>query len=140
MNRDSGSTAPRLTIGVLSKRTGCNIETIRYYERIGLLPAPPRTEGGHRLYDEAHLKRLTFVRRSRELGFTLNDVRGLLQLVDGGHYTCAEVRDMTLQHLDEIRCKVADLRRLERVLKEMAAQCTGDDVPECPVIDALSKV
>ncbi len=140
MNRNSGSTTSRLTIGVLSKRTGCNIETIRYYERIGLMPAPPRTEGGHRLYDEAHLKRLTFVRRSRELGFTLDDVRGLLQLVDGGHYTCAEVRDMTLQHLDEIRSKVADLRRLERVLKEMAAQCTGDDVPECPVIDALSEI
>jgi MerR family mercuric resistance operon transcriptional regulator len=140
MHRNSGSTASRLTIGVLSKRTGCNIETIRYYERIGLLPAPPRTRGGHRLYDETHLKRLTFVRRSRELGFTLDDVRGLLQLVDGGHYTCAEVRDMTLKHLDEIRSKVADLRRLERVLEEMAAQCTGDDVPECPVIDALSKV
>ncbi len=140
MNRNSGSTTSRLAIGALSKRTGCNIETIRYYERIGLLPAPPRTEGGHRVYDEAHLKRLTFVRRSRELGFTLDDVRGLLQLVDGGHYTCAEVRELTLQHLDEIRSKVADLRRLERVLKEMAAQCTGDDVPECPVIDALSKL
>lgn len=140
MNRISGSTASRPTIGVLSKRTGCNIETIRYYERIGLLPAPPRTQGGHRLYGEAHFERLTFVRRSRELGFTLDDVRGLLRLVDGGHYTCAEVRDVTLQHLGEIRSKVADLRRLERVLKEMAAQCTGDDVPECPVIDALSKV
>lgn len=140
MKQIRGTTTSRLTIGVLSKRTGCNIETIRYYERIGLLPAPPRTEGGHRLYGESHLKRLTFIRRSRELGFTLDDVRGLLQLVDGGHYTCAEVRDMTLQHVDEIRSKVADLRRLERVLKEMAAQCTGDDVPTCPVIDALSRV
>ncbi len=140
MNQYRDLATSRLTIGVLSKRTGCNIETIRYYERIGLLPAPPRTQGGHRLYGEAHLKRLTFIRRSRELGFALDDVRGLLQLVDGGHYTCAEVKDMTLQHLDEIRSKVADLRRLERVLKEMAAQCTGDDVPECPVIDALSKV
>ena len=140
MGKNNGLERSRSSIGTLSKLTGCNIETIRYYERIGLLPAPPRTQGGHRLYGEAHLKRLTFIRRSRELGFTLNDVRGLLQLVDGGHYTCAEVRDMTLQHLDEIRCKVADLRRLERVLKEMAAQCTGDDVPECPVIDALSKV
>ena len=63
-----------------------------------------------------------------------------MRFVDGGHYTCAEVRDMTLQHHDEIRSKVADLRPLERVLNEMAAQCTGDDVPECPVIDALSKV
>ena len=70
--------------GRLSKNTGCNIETIRYYERIGLLPAPPHSAGGHRLYGEAHLKRLTFVRRGRELGFTLDDIRGLLGLVDGG--------------------------------------------------------
>ena len=72
------------TIGVLSKGTGCNIETIRYYEHIGLLPEPPRSQGGHRLYEEDHLGRLTFIRRSRELGFTLDEVRGLLRLVDGG--------------------------------------------------------
>jgi MerR family mercuric resistance operon transcriptional regulator len=126
-----------LTIGVLSKNTGCHIETIRYYERIGLLPAPPRSAGGHRLYGEAHLKRLTFVRRGRELGFTLDDIRGLLGLVDGGEYTCAEVKALTLDHLGEVRRKLADLRRLEKVLKDMAAQCDGGAVPDCPVIDAL---
>ncbi|MDH3920601.1 MAG: MerR family transcriptional regulator, partial [Rhodospirillales bacterium] len=88
-----------LTIGALSKNTGCNIETIRYYERIGLLPAPPRSAGGHRLYGEVLLKRLTFIRRGRELGFTLDDIRGLLGLVDGGAYTCAEVKALTLDHL-----------------------------------------
>lgn len=131
--------AVRSSIGTLSTQTGCNIETIRYYEREGLMPDPPRTDGGHRLYEEEHVKRLTFIRRSRELGFTLDEVRGLLRLVDGGHYTCAEVRTLTLEHLEEIRRKTTDLKRLGKVLKEMAAQCTGDEVPECPIIEALFK-
>jgi MerR family mercuric resistance operon transcriptional regulator len=126
-----------LTIGALSKYTGCNIETIRYYERIGLLPGPPRSAGGHRLYGEAHLKRLTFIRRGRELGFTLDDIKGLLGLVDGGAYTCAEVKALTLDHLGEVRRKLADLKRLERVLKDMAEECDGGAVPDCPIIDAL---
>ena len=125
------------TIGALSKGTGCHIETIRYYERIGLMPKPPRSPGGHRLYEEDHLRRLTFIRRSRELGFTLEEVRGLLRLVDGGSYTCAEVKALTLDHAAEVRRKVADLRKLERVLKEMAAECDGGEVPECPIIDTL---
>ena len=127
----------RLSIGALSKATGCNIETIRYYERIGLLPKPLRTEGGHRQYGEAELKRLTFVRRSRALGFTLDEIRGLLGLVDGGDYTCGEVKVITLDHLQDIRRKIADLKRLEAVLRDMAAQCEGGTVPDCPVIEAL---
>jgi MerR family mercuric resistance operon transcriptional regulator len=125
------------TIGALSRGTSCHIETIRYYERIGLMPKPPRSPGGHRLYEEDHLRRLTFIRRSRELGFTLEEVRGLLRLVDGGSYTCAEVKALTLDHAAEVRRKVADLRKLERVLKEMAAECDGGEVPECPIIDTL---
>ena len=125
-----------LGIGILSKRTGCNIETIRYYERIGLMPRATRSEGGHRLYGETHARRLGFIRRSRELGFT-DQIRTLLGLVDGGRHTCARVKRITVGHLDEIRRKVADLRKIERVLKEMAAQCDGGTVPECPVIDAL---
>lgn len=126
-----------LTIGALSERTGCNIETIRYYERIGLVPDPPRTEGGHRVYGLDHLKRVTFIRRCRELGFTLRQVRALLRLVDGGDFTCAEVKAVTLEQADNVRRKIADLRRLERVLRDMAAQCDGGTVPECPVVDAL---
>jgi len=125
-------------IGTLSTRTGVNIETIRYYERIGLMPAPPRTEGGQRVYDAGHLKRLAFIRRSRELGFSLDDIRALLRLVDGGDYTCGEVHQMTLAHISDIRRKIADLRRMERVLKEMAAKCEGGDVPDCPILEALS--
>lgn len=128
----------RLTIGELSKRTGCIIETIRYYERIGLMPEPPRTEGGHRSYDGDHLKRLTFIRRGRELGFTLQEVRDLLRLVDAGDYTCDEVKAFTLDHVAEIGRKIEDLQRLERVLKDMAAQCDLGSVPECPIVEALT--
>ena len=127
----------RSGIGSLSQQTGCNIETIRYYEREGLLPEPPRTAGGHRIYGDEHLKRLTFIRRSRELGFTLQEVRGLLGIVDGGRYSCAEVKALTLDHIGDIREKICDLRKLERVLKNLAAQCTDDHTPECPIVEAL---
>lgn len=126
-----------LGIGSLSKQTGCNIETIRYYEREGLLPDPPRTDGGHRMYAEEHLKRLTFIRRSRELGFTLEEIRGLLRMVDGEHYSCAEVKSLTLEHLHDVRGKLADLKKLEKVLKQLADQCTGDETPDCPIVEAL---
>ena len=126
-----------LSIGALSKDTGVNIETIRYYERIGVMPAPERTASGFRKYREDHLKRLNFIRRGRELGFSLADLRGLLRLVDGHAYTCAQVRALTLEHLAETRRKITDLRRLERVMGAMAAKCTGRRIPDCPIIDAL---
>lgn len=126
-----------LTIGALSKHTGVNIETIRFYERVGILPKPPRSAGGHRIYGQDLLMRLGFVRRGRELGFSLDELRGLLQLVDGGHYTCAEVRSITLDHLADVRRKIADLRRLERTLADVAGKCRGGKVPDCPVIEAL---
>src|SRR5579872_6233737 len=129
-----------LTRGTLAARSGCNIETIRYYERIGILPPPPRSQGGHRLYGPELVKRLTFVRRSRELGFALEEIRELLELVDGGDYTCAQIEDMANAHLDDINRKITDLTRLNAVLKAMAAQCSGGTVPECPIIDALFDV
>ena len=137
MRPERPSPPVRLTIGTLSARTGCHIETIRYYERIGLMPRTARSEGGHRLYGEDHVKRLGFIRRSRELGFTLDQVRTLLRLVDGRRYTCAQVKRITVEHLHQIHRKVEDLRKIERVLKEMAIQCDGGAVPQCPVIDAL---
>jgi MerR family mercuric resistance operon transcriptional regulator len=124
-------------IGALSGRSGVNIETIRYYERIGILPAPPRSQGGHRLYDGDLLKRLMFIRRSRGLGFTLGEIRNLLGLMGGGH-TCGEVQAVALEHLKAIRAKIADLRRMEHTLAETAARCEGGDTPECPILDALT--
>jgi len=124
-------------IGVLAEHTGCKVETIRYYERIGLLPDPPRSEGGHRIYSLEQLKRLTFIRRGRELGFTLDEIRTLLGLVDSGNYTCGEVKALTLEHLREIHKKITDLKRLEKSLAAIAAQCEGGARPECPIIDTL---
>ena len=126
------------SIGRLSQRTGVNIETIRYYEKIALLPPPPRTEGGHRLYPEGHLRRLVFIRRSRELGFTLDEIRNLLGLVEGGH-ACGDVQNAALAHLTNIHQKIADLRRMERTLAETAARCEGGTAPYCPIIDVLSE-
>lgn len=137
MTEKSKSQVQRLTRGEVSERAGCNIETVRYYERIGMLPPPPRSEGGHRIYDQDHLKRLKFICRSRELGFTLKQVRGLLKLVDEGGGSCEEVRTIALDHLDVIRKKVADLQTLEAVLDDMVARCEGGKVPDCPIIDAL---
>ncbi len=128
---------PALTIGAVSRRTGVNIETIRFYERVGMLPKPPRSAGGHRIYGHEQVMRLGFVRRSRELGFSLDEIRGLLHLVDGGRYGCAEVKAITLDHLADVRRKIADLRRLERTLADVAGKCRGGKVPDCPVIEAL---
>jgi len=126
-----------LSIGKLSKQSGVNIETIRYYEKIGVMPAPGRSAGGFRIYEPDHLKRLSFVRRGRQLGFSLDEIRNLLRLVDGHGHTCAEVHALMLSHLAEIRRKIRDLRRLQRAMAEMAAQCSGESVPECPIVDAL---
>lgn len=122
----------------LARLTGCNLETIRYYEKIGMMPDPRRTGTGYRIYDDAHVMRLRFILRARELGFSLDEVRGLLGLVDGGTQTCAEVKERTERHLADVRAKIADLKRIEKVLAKTAAQCSGDDVPECPVLDALA--
>ena len=102
------------------------------------MPPPRRSEGGYRLYDAPDVQRLTFIRRCRELGFPLENIRGLLELVDGRKYTCGEVQDMTLVHADDIRKRIADLRRMHRILKEMAAKCEGGDIPECPILESLS--
>src|SRR6516165_6570079 len=112
-------TAPRvagLSIGELSRRTGVHIETICYYERIEMLPAPPRTASGRRVHGAAEARTLTFIRRSRELGFTLDEIRTRLALsVERGQPTCGEVRELAADHLAEVRAKIADLRSMERV-------------------------
>lgn len=129
--------ARNFPIGMLSAATGVNIETIRYYERVSLMPAPPRTQGRQRVYDASHLKRLTFIRRSRELGFSLDQIRDLLGLARGHDLNCADVKMLTEQHVADIRRKVKDLKRLERVLTDLAAQCHGNEVPDCPILEAL---
>lgn len=125
------------TIGELSRLTEVNIETIRYYEKIGIMPHPPRNSSGYRVYSTPHLERLSFVRRSRELGFSQPEVRKLLTLVDEHQYTCAEVRDMTARQLVTVQNKINDLQKMEVALTKMVGECAGGDIPECPIIDTL---
>lgn len=125
-----------IPIGELSRRTGCNIETIRYYERIGLMPAPPR-KGRYRSYGREHVARLGFVRRARELGFTLDEVRALLALAAGGQAACTEVRDLAAAHLQDVRARIVDLKRMERVLTAAVRSCDAGQDPGCPLIEAL---
>ena len=131
------SRAHDLPIGKLSFLSGVNIETIRYYERIKMLPAPPRAANGRRVYDPSHLRILGFIRRSRELGFSLDEIRALIRLGCPDKATCREVREIAAHHLEEIRAKLGDLQRLERVLAKTVAQCTGKTAPDCPVLDIL---
>ena len=126
------------TIGELSRLTQVKIETIRYYEKIGIMPAPPRNSSGYRIYSTPHLERLSFVRRSRELGFSQPEVRKLLTLVDEHKYTCGEVREMTAMHLSTVRNKIKDLRKLEKALANMVSECDGGDIPDCAIVDTLS--
>ena len=129
--------AERLTIGKLSQLTGVNIETIRYYEKIKVLPLPPRAENGRRMYGPMERRILAFVRRSRELGFSHDEVRALLRLGGPEKASCREVREIAAHHLDDIRAKISDLRKLERLLTKTVARCTGTTAPECPVLDIL---
>mgnify|MGYP004705269483 CR=1 FL=1 len=121
----------------LARRTGCNMETVRYYEKVGLLPEPPRTSGGYRAYDTTHERRLRFVLRARELGFSLDEIRELLHLVDERSQPCTEARDVAAAHLQDVRAKIADLKRMERVLKDVVAQCSDGTPSECPLIETL---
>ncbi len=122
----------------LAEQTGCHLETIRYYEKTGMLPDPPRTAAGYRVYDNSHVIRLRFILRARELGFSIQQIRGLLELVDGSRQTCADVKALTELHLAAVREKIADLHRMEDVLSNAAARCSGDEVPECPILDTIA--
>ena len=131
------SRAENLAIGKLSRLSGVHIETIRYYERIRILPSPPRTASGRRVYDSAHLRTLAFIRRARELGFSIEEIRALMRLGGPEKATCREVREIAAHHLEDIRAKLDDLKKLERLLARTVAQCSGTSAPDCPVLDIL---
>ncbi|HWD57471.1 MAG TPA: helix-turn-helix domain-containing protein [Stellaceae bacterium] len=129
-----------MQIGELARRSGCNVETVRYYERIGLLPSPARSAGRYRLYGAADVRRLAFVRRARGLGFTLDEVRALLALsTHDGRAACAEVRQLAADHLAEVRAKIADLKAMETVLADAVRCCDAGELPGCPLIESLSR-
>jgi MerR family transcriptional regulator, mercuric resistance operon regulatory protein len=129
--------AEAFPIGQLAKRSGVKIETIRYYERAKMLVPPPRTASGRRVYDVTDLRILVFIRRARELGFSLDEIRALLRLGGPEKATCREVREIAAHHLDDIRAKINDLKKLERLLSKTVARCSGKAAPDCPVLDVL---
>ncbi len=137
MSAITAAGADGLTIGKLSQLSGVNIETIRYYEKVKVLPTPARAGNGRRTYGPTETRVLVFIRRSRELGFSLDEVRALLRLGGPGKASCGEVREIAAHHLNDIRLKISDLRKLERLLSKTVAQCTGTTAPECPVLDIL---
>jgi Cu(I)-responsive transcriptional regulator len=130
--------AGNFAIGDLGRETGTKVETIRYYERIGLLSAPARTAGNYRAYTADHLNRLSFIRRARDLGFSLAQVRALLDLSDDRRRSCEAVDAIAKGHLAEVDRKIADLKALRRELNHMITQCRCGTVADCRIIDALS--
>ena len=127
-----------MKIGELSRATGTNIETIRYYERIGLLPAPDRTAANYRSYGSAHRSRLSFVRHSRELGFTIEEIRSLLDLSDDPARDCGEADRIATRHLEQVEEKIAQLRLLRDELTRIVGRCRGGLAGDCRVIEALA--
>ncbi|AGK59733.1 heavy metal resistance transcriptional regulator HmrR [Hyphomicrobium denitrificans 1NES1] len=129
-----------VTIGELGKLTETKIETIRYYERIGLLPPPARTSSNYRVYSDDQVGRLSFVRRARDLGFTIDEVRELLSLSDQKNRSCGAVDAIARQHLSDVDRKIADLTALRRELDSIIGQCSCGTIAECRIIEALSPV
>ncbi|PZR12922.1 MAG: MerR family transcriptional regulator [Azospirillum brasilense] len=128
----------RLTIGELSRLTGVKPTTIRWYEAEGWLPPPARTEGGHRSYGDAHLRRLGFIRHSRELGFSMEHIRSLLALADRPGDDCSAAHAIATAHIAEVDARMRRLEALRAELERLASNCAGGHVGECRVIETLA--
>src|SRR5215467_8180377 len=133
--------SPPVSIGVIARQAGCTVPTIRYYEEIGLLPAAPRSGGGQRYYGTSTLRRLTFIRRCRDFGFSIEQVRELVGLVDEPNRPCAEARAIAAVHLDEVRKKLAELQALQDNLARFVASCdtacAGAAIVDCTILEDL---
>jgi DNA-binding transcriptional MerR regulator len=128
-----------VNIGELASITSTKVVTIRYYERIGLLPSPPRTSGNYRVYDREQVSRLSFIRRCRDLGFTLEQIRDLMRLSSRGDQDCTEVDRLAAAHLASVKTKIADLKRLAAELQRINNCCEGGGrIADCRIIEALS--
>lgn len=132
------SAVGEFSVGAVARATATTVETVRYYERIGLLAAPLRTQGNYRRYDRSHLERLSFIRRARDLGFSLDTVRALLELADQPDRPCTEVDGIASAHLAEVERKIADLTLLGTELRQIIGQCRQGTVASCRIIEALS--
>lgn len=135
---------PGLKIGELAERTGTNTPTIRYYEEIGLLPRPDRQEGNQRRYGDDAVRRLTFIRRCRDFGFSIERVRTLTSLIEDQSRSCFEARDLAQEHLKEVRVKLNELRELEKSIEGFVESCNvacaGGPGPDCVILEGLGSV
>jgi len=130
--------AQDIMIGELAKKTGTKVQTIRYYEDVGVMPLPARATNNRRLYNNSHLERLTFIRHSRALGFSLDDIRNLLALVDQPGRHCDEVDTIARDHLTDVEEKIASLQVLKAELERMVSRCAGGTVSDCRIIKVLA--
>ena len=129
-----------MTIGVLAQKSETDAQTIRYYERLGLMSKPERTESNYRVYNEDAVSRLHFIKRAKEIGFSLNDIKVLLGMVDGEVRRCDEVRDFAETRLDKIQTQIRNLRSMERTLSNLVSQCVNlKTLKDCPILDELIK-
>jgi len=130
-----------MTRGEVAEKADVNPETLRYYERKELIPKPPRSDGGFRLYDDSYVDRLRFIKRAQELGFTLSEIKGLLDLRVGEEATCRDVKAQAEDKLDEVESKIQDLKRIREALSTLADACEGGGGPtsECPILDTMER-
>ncbi|MGR3825329.1 MAG: MerR family transcriptional regulator [Salipiger marinus] len=126
-----------LSIGTLAKRTGTKVQTVRYYEQIGLMPEPGRTDGGQRRYGAAELDRLAFIRHSRDLGFPLDAIRELLDLSDSPEKSCAQIDAVAQRQLKAVEARIARLQSLKAELQRMISECHSDRVADCRILEVL---
>ncbi|MEX2650129.1 MAG: helix-turn-helix domain-containing protein [Alphaproteobacteria bacterium] len=127
-----------LTIGQLAERAGCKVQTVRYYEQIGVMPKAARTEGNQRRYGPRHAKRLAFIRHGRELGFPLDAIRNLLGLADNPNHSCAQADHIARAQLKNVESRIIRLRALKAELERMIVQCRGGTIADCRVIEVLA--
>ncbi|MGA9486122.1 MAG: helix-turn-helix domain-containing protein [Methylocella sp.] len=127
-----------LTIAKLAQASGVHMETVRYYERVGLMPKPSRTASNYRSYEPEHVERLSFIRRAREIGFSIGEIKELLVLAEPGKASCTEVQTLTAAHLGKVRAKIADLSKLEAILAGALERCLEEPAPVCPVLGMLA--
>ena len=126
-----------MKIGEAAAASGCHLETVRYYERIGLLPQPPRTRSGYRDYRAEDIDRLRFVSRGRDLGFSLEEIRSLLRLAENADLSCQQVDHLAREHLAEIQAKLKDLHRMASELERVIHSCGGGERGQCTILDTL---
>jgi DNA-binding transcriptional MerR regulator len=126
------------SIGQLAKECGCKVQTLRYYEEIGLIPVPGRNRGNQRVYRDDHRKRLNFICHSRQLGFSLDQIRQILALTDNPGQSCDQVNAIAKAHLDEVNSKIARLRDMQIELQRMISECCADKVADCRIVEVLS--